>query len=418
MASPRIVRIDGDTVVRPVKPWTATVHSLLRHLHDAGLPVPEPFGIDAGFERVRLVRGAAGQDCWPHQLETSSVASAGRLLRRLHDATQDWMPPADAVWAVPVEAPSDGVICHGDFQPANLAWRDGVAVGAFDWDDARPAPRISDIAYALEYLTPFETDSAELARRGFRGRPARRERIEAFLDGYGWDQPFDVVEAVATRQQRAIDEVVLHGEGGHEPAATWVAAGWPERWKAKLEVTRSLTDEVQPGTLSSVELRPLTHADAEAHCAGEDEQTVRWLTGGYGTVEGTRAYFDVLAGNAAAGRGKRGFGLWRDGRLAGYVDFDPDNADGLQPGDVNISYAVHPWARGSGVASEAVLAICQRLRDEDIGRRVAIRVEPENVASVRVAEKCGFRPAGSFTSSTDTHPDGTPVVLSLYLLDL
>ncbi|MFT4295327.1 MAG: GNAT family N-acetyltransferase [Micropruina sp.] len=168
----------------------------------------------------------------------------------------------------------------------------------------------------------------------------------------------------------------------------------------------------------TVELRPLTHRDAEAHCAGEDAETVRWLTGGYGTVDGTRAYFDVLAENAMAGRGKRGLGVWRDGRLAGYVDFDPDNADGLELGDVNLSYAVHPWARGSGVASEAVLAVCQRLREQDIGRRAAIRVELENVGSVRVAERCGFRYVRRFASSTDTHADGSPVVLSRYLLDL
>ena len=56
----------------------------------------------------------------------------------------------------------------------------------------------------------------------------------------------------------------------------------------------------------TIELRPLTLADAAAHCAGEDEETVRWLTGGYGTVEGTAAYFDWLAGNAAAGQGNKG----------------------------------------------------------------------------------------------------------------
>lgn len=168
----------------------------------------------------------------------------------------------------------------------------------------------------------------------------------------------------------------------------------------------------------TVELRPLRHEDAEAHCAGEDEETVRWLTGGYGTVEGTREYFDRLAANAAAGRGQRGFGVWRDERLAGYVDFNPDLGDGLEPGDVNLSYTVHPWARNSGVASEAVLAVCELLREQGIGRRAAIRVEPENTASVRVAEKCGFRYVSSFPSSTDTRDDGTPVLLSLYLLDL
>lgn len=106
------------------------------------------------------------------------------------------------------------------------------------------------------------------------------------------------------------------------------------------------------------------------------------------------------------------------GQLAGYVDFDPDSGDGLDPGDVNISYAVHPWARGRGVAVEAVRLICVVIRTNQIGSRVAIRVEPENTASVRVAEKCGFTYVRDFTSTTDTHVDGTPATMSLYLLDL
>jgi len=168
----------------------------------------------------------------------------------------------------------------------------------------------------------------------------------------------------------------------------------------------------------AVELRPLTPEDAEAHCAGEDGETVRWLTAGYSTIEAAQAHFDVLADNAAADRGKRGYGVWRDGRLAGYVDFDPDVRDGLEPGDVNLSYAVHPWARRSGVASEAVLAVCEELRQRGTARRAAIRVEPDNTASVRVAEKCGFHHVRCFTSSTDFHQDGSPLILSLYVLPL
>jgi RimJ/RimL family protein N-acetyltransferase len=168
----------------------------------------------------------------------------------------------------------------------------------------------------------------------------------------------------------------------------------------------------------TIELKPLTAADAEAHCAGEDELTVRWLTGGYGDVEGTIEYFEWLAGNAAAGVGKRGFGIWKAGRLGGYIDYTPDLDDGLDPGDVALAYAVHPWARGQGVAVEAVGLVSEFLRAGGVGTRAAIRVEPENLASVRVAQKAGFRYVRDFPSNRDTLPDGTPTTFSLYLLDL
>jgi hypothetical protein len=242
VAGARTVRVVGDVVLRPAGPWTATVHHLLRHLHARGLPTPEPLGVVDGVERVSLVRGDAGQDAWRHQVHVDGVRSAGVLLRRVHDATRSFEPPVGAVWSVPPEG--GPVICHGDVQPANTAWRDGVAVGLFDWDAARPAEPLSDVAYALEWLTPFVVDRAELARRGLPEAPARRERIDAFLDGYGWDGEIDVVDAVLERQQRAVDEVVHLGAAGHEPHATWVRQGWPARWASKLDVTRSLAEEV------------------------------------------------------------------------------------------------------------------------------------------------------------------------------
>ncbi|MGO1775713.1 MAG: hypothetical protein ACTHYY_09885, partial [Agrococcus casei] len=72
-----------------------------------------------------------------------------------------------------------------------------------------------------------------------------------------------------------------------------------------------------------IELRPLTAADVAEHNGGEDEETVRWLSGEPGTFESTLSHFETLASNERRNAGKRGFGVWSDGRLAGYVDCDP-----------------------------------------------------------------------------------------------
>ena len=242
MGQIRAVHINKNVVERPQKPWTHTVHALLNHLHGAGLPVPEPLDFGGGVERVTLVPGEAGSDAWAHQLRVESVRSAGRLLRRVHDATVGWEPPTDANWAVPFSP--GGVVCHGDPQPANFAWRDGIAVGLFDWDVARPANRLSDVAYALEWFAPFEDDLTELRFRGFDETLDRRARVAAFLGGYGWEGPIDVVAAVTVRQQTAIDEVVYLGERGHHPQAEWVAAGWPDRWGPKLATARRVGEKL------------------------------------------------------------------------------------------------------------------------------------------------------------------------------
>ncbi len=241
MTDPRNIRIAGNVVRRPVKPWTPTVQSLLSHLHRAGLPVPEPLGFDEIHEYVGLVEGDAGAQAWPHQVSPEGVRSAGALLRAIHDATADWRPPDDAVWSVPHRG--GPVICHGDPQPANLAWRDGRAIGLFDWDAARPGERRDDLAYALIWLTPLDADADELSRRGFTELPDRRARIAALLAGYGWHEPFDVAGEVLRRRVQAIDEVVWLGERGHQPQASWVAAGWPTRWRDGLHAMRALLRE-------------------------------------------------------------------------------------------------------------------------------------------------------------------------------
>lgn len=225
----RRVSIRGGVACRPAAPWTGTVHSLLRHLHATGLPVPEPLGVEGRVERLRLVPGAGGEDAWPHQVSLSAVRSAGALLRAVHDASQGWVPPTGARWAVPSAGGS--VICHGDPKPPNFAWRAGAAVGLFDWDAARPAAPTSDIAYALYWFAPFDVDDAELARRALPMTVDAGARIDAFLDGYGWTAPLDVLEVVTERRRQAVDEVVLLGGQGVMPQARWVEAGWPERWR-------------------------------------------------------------------------------------------------------------------------------------------------------------------------------------------
>ena len=129
---------------------------------------------------------------------------------------------------------------------------------------------------------------------------------------------------------------------------------------------------------------------------------IEWLTDAAATWDSTYRHFETLAANAARGVGKRGFGVWLDDELAGYVDFDPDGADLPEPGDVNIAYAVHPWARRRGVATDAVLLVCKQLRQRGIGKRAIIRTHPLNRASIGVARACGFRPV-SVTGSGQDH---------------
>lgn len=163
-----------------------------------------------------------------------------------------------------------------------------------------------------------------------------------------------------------------------------------------------------------VTLQPLRPSDAAAVVAAEDEATVRWLSGGRSTVEGTADFVRRLDREAEQGAAKRAFGIWLDGACVGTADYDPDVTDGLEPGDVNIAYGVAPWARGHGIAVRAVELLCAIIHDRGIGTRAVIRADVRNPASTRVAEKARFTYLRDVTSSTERQDDGAPVTLRVY----
>jgi RimJ/RimL family protein N-acetyltransferase len=59
-----------------------------------------------------------------------------------------------------------------------------------------------------------------------------------------------------------------------------------------------------------------------------------------------------------------------------------------------IGYWVAPWARGEGLATEAVRAIARWFLVDSCFERLELRAAPGNLASQRVAEKAGFTREG------------------------
>lgn len=229
----RPVTIDGDTVTRRAPANAATIHDLLRHLRHQGiLGVPELLRLEGDTETVRFIKGDSGGDAWYHQHTDEGLASAARFLRCVHDATTTWTPPQHAEWGAPSVATQSGedlVYCHGDPGPWNFVWRANEAVGLIDWDYLHPAPRISDVAYALRWFVPLRSDESVREWHHFPEIPDRRHRIRVFLDAYADLPAFDVAEAVITRMH-AVNDLVSHlAELGQEPQRTWVDHGALER---------------------------------------------------------------------------------------------------------------------------------------------------------------------------------------------
>ena len=105
-----VVRL-GATVRRPVRPFTATVQAYLRHLRERGFDAaPEALGEDdQGREVLSFVPGDVPDDPLPDYTTTDDVlVDLARLVRRLHDAAEGWVPPPGAVFGSIPGTPARG----------------------------------------------------------------------------------------------------------------------------------------------------------------------------------------------------------------------------------------------------------------------------------------------------------------------
>ena len=128
----------GDTVRRPIGPWTPAVHDLLRHLASVGFAgAPRVLGID---EADREVLGYVPGDVGTLSIERPLAAwfrsaeacwAVGRWIRDFQSAQAGFVAEATKPWRrAPGEALTPGrVIVHHDVSPYNTVRRpDGSLV--------------------------------------------------------------------------------------------------------------------------------------------------------------------------------------------------------------------------------------------------------------------------------------------------
>lgn len=183
----------GDTVLRNAGPWTPTVHRYLDHLAVAGVDgIPRALGVTDGRERLSFVEGEVPLYPLPAWVFDDPVLIDGaRRLRALHDASVGFGLDG-AIWQAPAKVPSE-VVCHNDYSPHNLVFRDGEIVGVIDFDMCSPGPRLWDIAYFATRAVPL----TEVTPEGAPGMEDARRRVELILREYGSDATWHDVLRVA-----------------------------------------------------------------------------------------------------------------------------------------------------------------------------------------------------------------------------
>ena len=196
----------GDSVRRPVGPWTPAVHALLCHLEAAGFEAaPRALGVDEKGREV--VTYAIGEVVWPDHFQLlesdAALAEVAGLIRRYHDLAATFVAPEGAEWwdlAADPAGPNE-LLCHNDLAPWNLVRGEGGEWTFIDWDLAAPGRRTWDLGWALLSFIPLTPDRPL-------GDRALARRLRVFMEGYG--APHEL--------QAALSAAVERGE--HEAART------------------------------------------------------------------------------------------------------------------------------------------------------------------------------------------------------
>lgn len=212
----------GDTVRKPWTPATPAVHAFLRHLRGKGVPgVPAVHGRDEqGRQVLEYVPGEQGLSAPP--MTVAELRRLGAMVRALHDASADFVPPPGARWEVAIPPDGAELVCHQDLAPWNLI-RDGETWTFIDWDAAAPGTRLWDLAYVAQTFPPLVAG----------GDPrVDGPRLRAVVDGYGLDAVGrDALPELLVRRTRAMFDLLENGaRSGALPWARLWAEGHGVHW--------------------------------------------------------------------------------------------------------------------------------------------------------------------------------------------
>lgn len=226
-ASGRVVRV-GNTVRKPWLENSAAVQDYLAVLRSSGVDVPQPLGKDDdGRSVVEFVAGVLALEELP--LTQVDLLRVGRMIRRIHDASEAVVIPNPGAWNMLLPAENPDLMCHNDLAPWNLVRGDRWVF--IDWDGAGPSTRLWDLAYAAQSFGML-----------FEGQPVKdaAAKLSALVDGYQADESLRSALPAAMVQRTAAMFKLLESahETGFQPWADMFVNGHGEHWRGAAQYVR------------------------------------------------------------------------------------------------------------------------------------------------------------------------------------
>jgi thiamine kinase-like enzyme len=164
---------------------------------------------------------------WPAWVSADSMlVQVGQWLRRLHDLTADFRPPADERWFIGGVMQPGLIVGHQDAAPYNAVVDGERLVGFYDWDIAGPSSREWDLAFSMLPWVPLASDAPGLSDApgpsGAAGGPDAGERSRRFhllLDAYSFEGDREVFGSVVPQRARRQAGVIRRAAAAGDPAS-------------------------------------------------------------------------------------------------------------------------------------------------------------------------------------------------------
>lgn len=225
----------GEVVDRPAPRAGAALHAYLRQFGGRGFggSAPVPVGLGEGREQLTFLPGEVALPPFPDWVLTEeALASVGRLLRRMHDASAGMPYDQDADWPRDLADPRGGtMLVHNDLCMENVVFRNGRAAGVIDFDLAAPGRPLWDVAMTARYWAPMldPESAADLYRTPL--DPAARLRVLADAYGLSAEDRAELPTAIeeATAVCRAFMAARITAGSTAYARALAARGGWP-RW--------------------------------------------------------------------------------------------------------------------------------------------------------------------------------------------
>jgi thiamine kinase-like enzyme len=162
-----------------------TIHRLLCHVRDKGISwIPESIGIKNGKHILSFIDGVVPADTPDWLWNNELLQDVAIRLRQWHDATKDFKLE-NAKWLLDNDEANE-VICHSDFAPYNIVFKNHKFEGLIDFDVCSPGSRLWDISYTLYRFVPLlpESDFGHNFETSSISKEMKIKRITLFLDSY------------------------------------------------------------------------------------------------------------------------------------------------------------------------------------------------------------------------------------------